>query len=596
MFALLVASSLAGPALLDAGELPALELHAGKLDTLVRYDIDQAIDDVSGTFDARVKITWTNPSENPVGRLPLRLHPNAPAEFGTLAPRIKVDALTADRDISWELVSPTNLEVAFDRTVEPGETVVIDVRYHGKMDHLDGRANDPLTQAMAQIGSIGGLPTGDYGLLAEGDGLFVMATTYPMVAPWREGDFDVSGAVRVGDVAYNAMARFDVRTVVGPDVNVVTNLADYAIENRPSGRVVKSKGDGVRDLVIVGGRDLVKSSTRVGHTTVNSWYRPRDEAAGQRALDMAAASLGSYEKRFGSYPYSELDVAEATLVGGAGGVEFCGLVLVAGMLYRDPAESQAELAELMKMWGALGGALGTLDGTAAVNEATGKAIDDALEFTVAHEVAHQWFAGIVGNDSQRSPTLDEPLAQYLAGLAMEDRYGADAGVAAMERYAKLNYVLWRALGGSDRVVRRDASTYTTNAEYAALVYGKAPYAWTELRAELGDDALNGALRSAVDTYRFDLVSTEQFVGAVDKAANGKVAPTVWRYLDEVHGDEDLNVVDPGDLVLKLILPPETYAQLDRSLAVLGLQRDDFVRMLFGGAIASDAPVEASPPR
>ena len=55
MFALAVAAAVAGPALLDANELPALEAHAGKLDTLVKYTIDQSVDDVAGTFEALTK-------------------------------------------------------------------------------------------------------------------------------------------------------------------------------------------------------------------------------------------------------------------------------------------------------------------------------------------------------------------------------------------------------------------------------------------------------------------------------------------------------------------------------------------------------------
>lgn len=588
-----IAAAAAGePSLLNPSEVRAFEASNGPLDALVSYTIDQAIDDVSGEFTGHATIRWTNPSGAPVTQLPLHLHPNGPAELGiTAVPRMAIDALTGDRKLAWTSDSPARVTVAFAEPVPVGGVAVLTVDYHGRMDAIDARANDPFDAALASMGSMGGMPGADYGLVAHGDGLFVLASAYPMVAPWRDGEFDASGAVRIGDVAYNGVARYDVRTVVPAGVAIVTNLVDEAPSTAAGKDTVRSKGDVVRDLVIVGGRDLAHSSQKVGDVTVRSWYRPRDADAGKRALDAAVAALPSYTSRFGPYPYSELDVAEATLQGGAGGVEFCGMVLVAGMLYRDPAVSQSQLAELMKMWTVLGGSLNdaTGDTTAPVDSGSAKMLDDVLGFTVAHEVAHQWFAGIVGNDSHRSPTLDEPLAQYAAVLATEDRYGKDAAQRVLDRQVKLNYALWRALGGPDSAVRRDTSTYTSNAEYGALVYGKAPFLWFSLRSSLGDDALNRALRGAIDTWRFKIATTDAFIDAVDRSAGGGVRKLATRYLDEVHGDEDLAVPAPGGFVLQAILPPEKYVALDQTLPSIGLDRDAFVKMMFGGGIVSDAP-------
>ena len=63
------------------------QLGVASLDELPRYEIDQAIDDVSGTLSARLTLGWTNRTGAPVGSLPLLLHPNAPAEPASRSPR-----------------------------------------------------------------------------------------------------------------------------------------------------------------------------------------------------------------------------------------------------------------------------------------------------------------------------------------------------------------------------------------------------------------------------------------------------------------------------------------------------------------------------
>ena len=79
-----------------------------------------------------------------------------------------------------------------------------------------------------------------------------------------------------------------------------------------------------------------------------------------------------------------------------------------------------------------------------------------LEFTVAHEVAHQYFAGLVGNDSRRFPSIDEPMAQYAAALVIEDMYGREAADAAMydvKRSGKSDYAF---AAGSQHVLLKSA--------------------------------------------------------------------------------------------------------------------------------------------
>lgn len=589
-----------GLALLRPEILPDLERRLGvpSLRDLPRYEIDQALDDVTGTLAARLTLTYTNLTGGPLDRLPLLLHPNAGADLG--APSVSGalvvhDVAVGGRPVTWSMARPGLALVRLPSPLPPGGRIVLAVRYAGRLRVLDPRTNDIFAQGMAALAALASAPATDYGLLATGDGITCVASAYPMVAAFREGGFDTSLPPRVGDVVYNGVASFRVRTVVPAGMTVVTNLVDQAPRRTPAGDVVVSEGALVRDLVLVAGRDLARTSVAVGPTRVTSVHRARDARAGRVVLAAASAALASYERRFGPYPYTELDVAEASLVGGAGGVEFSAMVLVAGMLYRDPAASTSPLASLMRLWSRLGGLLeGQGGGPSAGSAAPGADLQEMqLEFTVAHEVAHQYFAGIVGNDSHRHPSLDEPLAQYAAGLAYADRHGAAAGRAAMDANVKLNYALYRLLGGVDRPASRDTASFRTSLEYAGLVYGKAPYVYAALRDRLGAARLERAICAAVARHRFRIATTPAWIDALEVGAGGPasgVRATFRRWFDEAHGDTDLGVDDSGDFVLATIFPPDVAAALRGAGPVLGMRSGDLLRMLFGGGLGDDAPL------
>lgn len=586
-----------GLALLRAGERAAVKKRVAE--EWPRYEIDQAIDDVTGTFAARLVLDLPNTTGAPLDTVPLLLHPNAAADLGAAEPGAAAITVTGVESLagpkaSFTVVRPTLVEVKLATPLGAGDRVRLAVRYEGRLRQLGTRANDVFAQAMASLGGLAGAGVADYGLLGVGDGLLTFASAYPMLAPWRDGAFDIGRPGRVGDLAYNGMASFRVRTVLPDGVQVVTNLVDAPAKAAPGGGLLfVSEGAAVRDFVLVAGRDLERASVEVGGTRVTSVYRAKDARAGKVALDAAAAALASFEKRFGAYPWAELDVVEASLVGGAGGVEFSSLVLMAGMLYRDPGESTSPLAMLMKMWGGLGDLLGGLDGAAPPAQQVADTLDTALEFTVAHEVAHQWFAGIVGNDSHRFPSVDEPLAQYAAGLAIADRHGRDAGRSAMDMNVKLNYALYRVLGGPDRPALRDTASYRTPIEYAGLVYGKAPYLYVELAGKLGEEKLHRAIRKAVEKHRFGIVGTPEWIATLEKAAGGKgsgVAAAARRWLEEAHGDQDLHVDEEGDFVLEAVFPPEVVANLRQSLPIVGMKPRDLLLMIFGGGLSDDAPL------
>jgi hypothetical protein len=250
-------------------------------------------------------------------------------------------------------------------------------------------------------------------------------------------------------------------------------------------------------------------------------------------------------------------VCEAAIVGGAGGVEWSGLVTIASMFYRE--NGGGPMAEVV---GALAGSM--------------------LEFVVAHEVAHQYWHGLVGSDSREHPFLDESLAQYSALLYLEDRYGRDRAEHDGELNVKANYQTMRLLGESDAAVDRPVEAFGGTIAYAGLVYGKAPYFYDALRKTMGDQAFFAALRAYADKFAFRVAPSPALAETL-APGDQRVAALAKHWLVETHGDEDLGEPD-GMQMIGGLFSADARRQILREL--LGPNRDlkSLIRS-HGGAVS-----------
>ncbi|MEM7607711.1 MAG: M1 family aminopeptidase, partial [Myxococcota bacterium] len=271
------------------------------------------------------------------------------------------------------------------------------------------------------------------------------------------------------------------------------------------------------------------------------------------------------------YPFRDLEVAEAPLVGGAGGVEFSSMMTVASMFYGGGGRGLGALGGLGALLGGAGagGRSGGGNGGGA-----GGIVDSMLEFVVAHEIAHQWWHGIVGSDARRHPYVDESLAQFSAMLYMEDRYGAERARREGDRQVAANYHMMRLQGGPDGPVDRAASDFPNETAYAGLVYGKGPYFYPAVREVLGERTFFQRLQRYVRQHRFGVAGARSIVDAL---ANGRrsdrVRALARRWLDQSHGDEDLGEADMQQMMQTWMGNTSGIGDLLQGLQGAGLDGD-----------------------
>lgn len=523
------------------------------LDRLPLYDLQLGLNAQLDAFKLIEDVFYTNDTEGPLDEIVLRIYANAtqPKPLVTLVKGECKDGETCN------VTQPASSVIVVKpaKTIAAGARLRVRLELTGTLLEIDASRTTLLGQGMESMGRMTGEKKGgDYGLLAHGEDIASLASFFPIVAR-RKGDAWVKhDESTMGDLGGAGLSHVRLRLVVPSGARVattgiVTKRGPYKKDDAGAREELRIVAGLVRDFSLLVSPKFEVATRNVGSVVVRSHYLGRDKSAGDRVLDYAAASLAVYEKRFGRYPYVDLDVVEAPLVGGAGGVEFSGLVTIASMLYRPATEGL----------GALGALLG--GGGNLMEKATGS----MLEFTTAHEVAHQWFPGLIGSDSREHPYLDESLAQYSAVIYFVDRYDMARAKQEASRQVAMNYQMMRMLGNEDAPADRPVDAFANEIAYAGLVYGKAPYLWSKIKLLVGDDAFFAGMSRYVTKNRFRTAAPRALVEELaqgDKA--DEVRKLAKRWLDEAHGDEDLGKLDMRQMIGEMI-GPEAAAQMGPEL-------------------------------
>ncbi|NTX33678.1 aminopeptidase [Myxococcus sp. CA033] len=505
----------------------------GPLDELPRYRVQLEVDPVSREAKGRVQVE-VMARDKPLTELYLRVTPNA--QGGKRV--VLSDARLGRQPIVLEQPEPTLYRYRLVDPVPPGAAAVLDVAVRA----VAPKGEKP---AATLLGGGGQGPKGDHGAFSVTADFMSLVGVVPQVPPLDDKGQPWAGPQGIGDLALYAPAHVLASITVPSGWSVhATGVAMGEVPER-DGRVRFAFAAGaVRDFPILVSKGYEVSTATVNGVTVESHYAVKDKEVGERVLKYASSALAEFEKRLGPLPYTHFRVVEAPLSGGAGGMEFPGLITVSSMLYRgvvDPFElvaGQVDVEQLKEVLAMLGPA-----GSAPLTQLSGS-LERTLEFTVAHEVAHQYFAGLVGSDPIHAPVVDESLAQYAALLYIEWKHGKAAAEALRRELLVSPYHMYRLAGGEDARADRPTSAFDNETEYGALVYGKAPLLHHASRKLVGDTAFFQGLRSYVDAYRFKWTCKECFTKELAKASPGNAKALERlrvRWWNEARGDDDLGL-------------------------------------------------------
>ncbi len=554
------------------------------LSDLPLYDLSVSLDYDKATFSLEEEVYFRNGEPRPLEDVVLRVYANA-AEGGARSPGAPAlvsfksgSCVGAPCDVKAD--SETAITIRPEHALAPGERLRIKLAFDGRLDVIDASRTNMLAQSLESMSMLSGAESQSFGLLAKGDDIVSLANFYAVVARRRDGAWERADDSTMGDLGSDDLSNVHARIDVPESVHAATSGVARKDEVRAGRREIEVDAGLVRDFAIIASDKLETATADVGGVTVRSHFLPSERKAGERVLDTAVFALANFEKRFGPYPYADFDVCEAALIGGAGGVEFAGLVTVASMFYRPALPSDGMLGPML-------GALLDGAGKNPLEELTAS----MLEFTTAHEVAHQFWHGLVGSDSRVHPYLDESLAQFSAVQYMHDRYGDARAKKEAGMNVAMGYKTMRMLGKPDGSVDRPVSAFGDMVSYAGIVYGKAPYLWLALRDELGEADFFEGVRRYVEANRLRIAMPGALVEALVKqspAKEARIRELARHWLEESHGDEDigagslLDMLGPSMGLDPAAMDPKLKSLMDKAMKGGGpgdLDIDDLMSLL-----------------
>jgi hypothetical protein len=537
-----------------------------RADTVIertRYSITLDLDVTGRAYTGTETVHWVNLSERSANVLYFHLYPNlrpavqrpssstnpvaASVDASVDEPRLEITGVRATRTgavIPFVIDEQgKTLRIMLRESVPALGITDISIDFKGSVPEIDSDETGLLAHLIQQVGAV---LRGEREIRRARDinfssrGVLLLGASYPLLAARDGDDWQRKIEQSVGDPVYADVADYTVEIRAPENVSLFTSGEEIA---RQEGAAVKGArvftGQQLRSFAIIAGRNLRAEERSVGGITVRSVFTEGHEAIGRRVLGIAAESVRAFTTRFGALPFKSVTVAEAPLVAGLGSAEFSSFSVIASAFYVDfDSPSMRNLPEIVREQRA--------------------SLEDSLEFTVAHVVAHQWWGMAVGNDPERSPVLDEALANWSALLYYKEVHGDERAELALDDQLRGVYKIYRTFGGEDMEADRPAREYRNSFQYSAIVSSKGALMFTALRRLMGDEKFFAALRGYYNANKYEVAELDDlrgsFIAEAPLAQRRGVARTFSRWLSQKRGDQDIAPPDPK-LALELGIPP-----------------------------------------
>lgn len=429
-----------------------------------RYAIEVDIFPDEREFAGKQRVLVSNMETEELESLFFRLLPNGGKAYGPggliLLTETRVDDISVDPRLS---LNDSVIEVPLPASLQPGESVEIFFSFGGKV---------PL--------DFGPPGTSGYGIYNYAKEVLSLSGWFPILSVFDDDGWNLDPVSDTGDSVYADTALYHVRLSAPSDALIAATGVAVSEQTEEDRTVYEYVSGPARDFYIILSSTFQVQTQIVDGITVNSYYLPGDEEGANVVLSVAVDSLEIFNRLFGPYPYTELDVVDAPMQYAAG-VEFPGVILIGDFLYEQPQRSTIYVA-------------------------------------TAHEVAHQWWYNVVGNDVFDEPWLDEALTTHSSSLYFEEVHGPSQSGALVaswrDRYQQYSR------DGEEYPITAPLSTYeeVEGGAYGAIVYAWGGVFFAELRQEIGDEAFFEALQNYYQAYAFDIARGEDLLAEFEEAA------------------------------------------------------------------------------
>jgi hypothetical protein len=465
-----------------------------------RYDIDCRVDTATHQIEASQKVTFTNNSQQELNEVYFHVYPHrkyteAEKEFmlrfagyfkidlypeGFQTGDLKIKNIQADgRDLAFEYQGSdqTILKVKLAQPLEKGETLVLNLDFQAQIPHAFGRF---------------GWNKSSRALDGFTNHIIALSRWYPLLSVldkdgWHNYPFYPYHQPFFSDAAY-----YRVKINLPREYTVIHtgNLKERSEDSAQQTLIIDSDLP-VREFSWSASPDYKLVSRQDGEVQINSYYLSGDEFYGQKALEFAGDLMANYTRKFGAYPFKQFSIAPVYL--GYGGNQLSNMIFLDTRVYQLP-----------------------------------KFLIRYFDFLVSHETGHQWFYNLVGNDEYKQMWLDEGLNSYFILEYLEEKYGRDAALMLLPKYADLfipNFSFRRARDyrylnstrfGRDNPVLSKLSSFQEPSSIFSITYGKGSMVLGMLRSLVGDETFDRVMTRYFREFAFKNASAADLIKIVNE--------------------------------------------------------------------------------
>ena len=434
-------------------------------DELSAIRMDVAFDPAIGAISGEMSVTWRNPASQPLQDVWFRLFPNAfyYGEGGLQVADVTVDGAPVVPELALD---DTALRVPLPAPVDPGESAEM---------------------ALTFTSTVPADSTGSYGIFSRdtGNGSWVLADWYPILAIWEEGDgWALPEVTSFGDPTYAPSAFYDVQVTAPDDLEVVATGV-LAAETKANGAVTRHFVAGpARDFVLVADDDNAPLSQEVDDTLLTLWTPP--------SLDPAAARANS--RRPPPAPCAFTTSGSACIRRGRS------ISSRSTPLARSASPGRGCFSWTVRRCSAL----------------TAKHHPEGLATVVAHEMAHLWWGILVGGDSNKHSYIQEGLATVSSLLYLKETLGPEAAAAQLDAW--VTGPASTLLAAGDAIVDVPLAAGDDATIWSDATYGKGSLGFLAIREEIGAAAFETALHDVATRYAWGEMTPDDLRAAFERAS------------------------------------------------------------------------------
>ena len=450
---------------------------------LPKYQIQATIDTTLKTITASQTVTLINTFSHPIDEIYFHVYSNRQytsverafmlryASYFKVEPprgfteskfqitRLQVDS--ADTLFTFEGKDKTLLKIALRTPLAPGASTTVAMDYHLNIPHSFGR----------------------FGWYRD---IMALSRWYPILSVLGPQGWNKTPFYPFHRPFFSESSYYTVDITV-PAVDTVIHSGDLIQETVEGNnkRVHIESAKPIREFSLAISPSYHLYEEDKDGITFKVYYLAGNLDHAKLAAKDAQDLMAYYSKRFGPYPYKTFSIAPVYLA--YGGEQMSNMSFIDTRVFELP-----------------------------------RFLDRYFDFLISHETGHQWFYNLIGVNDYTQMWLEEGFNSYFDMEYIADKYGPDAGVVILPRWAKfllpeltfrraqdIRYKLSSRVDFEEPVIDK-LSSFREPSSIFTFTYGKGSRVLQMFKVVVGDDAFERIFRRIFAESSFKNLDIEDF--------------------------------------------------------------------------------------